>query len=430
METKRSEIPPLVPGLLFLLIITGCSISIGWPNWGSSWRIHGAGSMTYSTGGETVRANIEGEEVQIVVLRDGKLYGVDGMSDGQRKTLRGMKSGGRRFVDHPQLDAWRQQLTDVSELATKPDTTAPALADAAKGLPFHGLIDNAVMRWVNDDSTRACEMLDIVGELKPAKETGRKLIGVALESNEGIDDDRLAGWLAAKVIRSDSEALEILASAKTLGPKGAEQIMSCIDDVYGSQRKRIYIAAGKRLVADPGHARLLVGTLDELYGSHRMEAALALLQQPEATVEYAIQLLQDIDEFYGSNRLQVYLAAGQKAIADARAPRLLSSQLDELYGSDRKKAAIAVLDWEGSTPRVALGILHEIDEFYGSNQTRLIRHVIDGRHFQDVQVQRACLRAIKDELYGSTERKALTRMLKTEGLDERVRRLVIQALDD
>ena len=79
---------------------------------------------------------------------------------------------------------------------------------------------------------------------------------------------------------------------------------------------------------------------------------------------------------------------------------------------------------------MALGILDEIDEFYGSSQAKLIHHVIDGRHFQDVQVQRTCLRAIKDELYGSTKRKALTRMLKTEGLDERVRRLVIQALDD
>ncbi len=273
-------------------------------------------------------------------------------------------------------------------------------------------------------------MLDLTAELKPGKETARKLIGVALQATEGIDDDRITGWLAAKVIRSDAKALKTLASSKTLGPKGAEQIMSCIDDVYGSDRKQIYIAAGEQLVGDPGHARLLVQELDELYGSHRREAALALLQQPGASVEYAIQLLEDIDEFYGSDRLRVYLAAGQKAIADARAPRLLSTQIDELYGSNRQKAAIAALDWEGSNQKVAVGLLGEIDEFYGSSQAQVIHHVIDGRHFQDVQVQRACLRAIKDELYSRAKHKALAKMLKSEALDERVRRLVIQALDD
>ena len=50
--------------------------------------------------------------------------------------------------------------------------------------------------------------------------------------------------------------------------------------------------------------------------------------------------------------------------------------------------------------------------------------------FQDVAVQRACLRAIQDELYRTGKRKALTKMLKCEGLDPRVRRLVIQTLDD
>ena len=96
MEPTPSEIPPLVPSLLFLLIITGCAISIGWPDWGgSSWRSHGTDSMTYTTDDGTVRGNIVGDEVQIVVLRNGKLWGIDGMSDSQRKNLRGMKKGGR-----------------------------------------------------------------------------------------------------------------------------------------------------------------------------------------------------------------------------------------------------------------------------------------------------------------------------------------------
>ncbi|MHC4514625.1 MAG: hypothetical protein ACYTGW_12780 [Planctomycetota bacterium] len=426
MEPRPSQIPPLLPGLFLLLIITGCSIAIGW---GSSWRVHGLGSMTYTSNGEAVRANIVGDEVQIAVLRDGQLLGVDGMSASQRKNLRGLTSGGRKFVDHPQLEAWRDQLANTNDLAQKPGTTARELADAAKGLPFRGLIDDAVMKWVDDDPARACAMLNVVGELKPGKQTGRKVLAVALKSDE-VDDERIAAWLETKTIGEDKEALKTLAGFAALGPNGAEQILLCVDDVYGSDRKDVYMAAGKRLVGDPAHARLLVSMLDDLYGSNRSEAALALLRHPDSSVEYAIQLLENIDEFYGSNRLQVYLSAGQKAIVDARAPRLLTTQIDELYGSDRKKAALAALDWEGADQKLALGLLREIDEFYGSSQVTVIHRIIDGRHFQDARVQRGCLRAIEDELYGNAKRKALTRMLKSEELDAQVRRLVIRALDD
>jgi len=430
MELKSSHIPSLIPALFLLLMITACSVSVGWWDWGgSSTRIGSGGSFTYTANDETVRASVKGKEVRIVVLRAGQLHGVEGMSASQKKMLKGLTSDGRMYVDDPKLDAWRQQLTTVNEVAQQPDTTAAQLADAAKGLPFEGLIDEAVTNWVNDDPDRASAMLDLVDELKPGKETTRKLLGVALQS-DAVDDDRIADWLSAKVIYKDAKALKTIAACKALGPKSADQILQNIDEVYGSNRKDIYIAVGTQLVSDISNARTLVNTLDELYGSHRSQAALTLLQQEGCTLEYAIQLLENIDEFYGSNRLQVYLAAGQMAITDARAPRLLTSQLDELYGSDRQKAAMAVLDWEGSNKNVALGMLGEIDEFYGSGRTRVIHHVIDGNHFQDVRVQRACLRAIRDELVGSTKRKALTRMLKADGLDDRVRRLVIAELDD
>lgn len=432
MEPKSPPNPSIIPGLFLLLMITACSVSVGWGNWGrggTSTRFYGAGSITYSTDGETVRANVVEKEVQVVVLRDGKLHGVDGMSAGQRKNLRGLLSDGRKFVDHPELETWQRQLTTVNELAEKADTTAGGLADAARGLPFDGLIDQAVTKWVKDDPNRAAAMLDLASELKPGRRTTRKLLRIALPLR-GIDDDRITGWLAAKVIYEDPEALKTIAACKALGPRAAEQILRNIDEVHGSDRKDIYIAAGARLVNRVAHARMLVDTLDELYGSHRMEAALALLEQPDCTMEYAIQLLDNIDEFYGSNRLRVYLAAGQKAITDARAPRLLTSQLDELYGSDRHKAALAVLDWKASDNNVALGLLRQIDEFYGSNRASVIHHIIDGRHFQDARVQRACLRAIKDELYGNAKRKALTQMLQTEGLDERVRSLALAELED
>lgn len=425
----KPRIPSLIPGLFLLLMITACSISVGWWDWGSSTRIYGSGSITYTTNGESVRAEVMNKEVRIVVLREGKLHGVDGMSDAQRKQMRGITSGGRRYVDHPKLATWRQQLATVHELAQKPDATATELADAAAGLPFDGLIDDAVSKWVLNDANRAAAMLDLVAELKPSRVTTRKLLGLALQSDSATDD-RITNWLSASVIYKDAKAIRTIAACRTLGPKSAEQVLRNLDEVYGSERKEIYIAAGTHLVDDVAYARILVKKLDDLYGSQRMEAALALLQKESASNEFAIELLENLDEFYGSNRLRVYLAAGEKAIADARAPGLLTSQLDELYGSDRHKAAVAALEWEGSNNHVALGMLRQIDDFYGSNRANVIDHIIDGRHFKDHRIQRACLRAIQDELYGSHKRKALTRMLKAEGLDEHVRKLVLAELGD
>jgi hypothetical protein len=429
MESKSSQIPALVPGLFLLLMIAACSISIGgWGSSSSTW-IQGPGSITYTSNGESIRANVVGKEVQIAVLRNGKLSGVDGMSAAQRKILRGLTSHGRKYVDHPRLPAWQQQLMTVNALALEQDTTAKALADSAKGLPFDGLIDDAVTKWVRDDPKRACAMLDLAAELKPGRDTSHKLLGLALQS-DAVDDNRVTSWLTAKVIYKDPKAIKIIAASKAVGPKAAEQILRNLDEVYGSERKEIYIAAGRHLVGDIAQARVLVSKLNDLYGSHRMDAALALLQEPGACTEYPIQLLENIDDFYGNNRLRVYLAAGQKAITDVRAPALLTSQLDELYGSDRQKAAIAALDWKGSNKSVALGVLREIDEFYGNDRTHVIHHVIDGPHFRDARVQQACLQAVRDELYGTTKRKTLTRMLKMEGLDEKVRRVVIAELED
>jgi len=115
-----------------------------------------------------------------------------------------------------------------------------------------------------------------------------------------------------------------------------------IDIFYGSDRLQVFLAAARRIVAEPEAGSLIPGTIGTLYGSNRREAALAVIAWPETRPELAGGFANIIDKFYGSDRAKVLEAVIASPGFTGTAQRACVEAAKKLYGRDRRRILVKI----------------------------------------------------------------------------------------
>ncbi len=353
----------------------------------------------------SVRVERVGGEARFAAYRDGELLGLDGFDPDRLDWV-----DADRWVDHPDLDAWRRALQAAQRLAEDPSASPEAVAKAASAVPFRVARGDVLVGWAGDDVGRNAALLDALATMDDELPASRvDAIAEGALRADGLDDARLAAWVRYAFSADARDAARRIAAAPQAGRATARIVLDDIDEFLGSERKAAYIAVGKQLLGNADDERALAREIDELLASDRCTAMLALLDAPGATPAWHRALIDELDELLASDRAKVFDALAGRVQGDPESIDRLVGELDELLASHRRAAVLRLLRSSDGSGVLEQRLLREIDELLASDRAAVMDAIIAGRAFEVPAVQLAVVDAT-DELLLSDRKRMVRRI--------------------
>ncbi|MCA8943238.1 MAG: hypothetical protein KDB80_11815 [Planctomycetes bacterium] len=355
----------------------------------TSWTSYYFSSRT----GDAIVESHGGRVFQVAWFHDGHLYGADAMSHPDCP-LRDMLGNGEA-VDHPNLATWREQLREMQELASRPDTSPDRFLGSVRGCRFDGAVEHAVETWVANDPSRAAMVLDALPDVELTDRYAETLTSLALANP--ADDARLARWARSLLAEDHENAIARLLEHESVGPATSRAVLHDLDELRSKDRERVFAAAARHVASDPDAAFLIVDAVDELPSSGEVPALMEALDANPSTA-LARQVLRTIDDRISNDRLQLFQRAAALVMTQPGCHYTIVDGLDELLSKHRLPAAEGLATDPNAPAELVVMLVDHTDELLLRDRAPFLLAVLDGPHGQVPAVRRACRHAAEEEL--------------------------------